>query len=145
MANAYLYERVAGRKFEEFIALLDNVQWEVDSRALEIAERGEMILRDHRVDGIAHMETEKGDIDAYAVLVDSEVTNDEGAESNSALSIEFGRAGWIDENGETWGEMEGLQVLATAANLPKTEGKRVAKKRRDRPKRGKNGRIIGGD
>lgn len=132
---AYMYERVAGRKFEEFIAYLDNVQWEVDSRALEVAERAENLLRDHRVDGIAHIETEKGDVDSYVVLVDSNVTNIEDGDSNSALSIEFGRAGWIDQDGKTWGEMAGLHILASAANLPKSGGKRSAKRRRDRAKR----------
>lgn len=132
---AYIYERVAGRKFEEFIAYLDNVQFEVDTRAVEIAERGENLLQDHRVDGVAHMEVEKGDIDAYAVLVDSNITNGEDADSNSALSIEFGRAGWIDQDGKTWGEMEGLGILASAAHLPKVHGKRSAKRRRDRAKR----------
>jgi len=141
----YMYKGVGGKPLEEFIALLDNVQFEVDSRALEIAERGQNLLRDHRVDGIAHMEVEKGDIDAYAVLVDSNVTNDESSESNSALSIEFGRAGWIDQDGETWGEMKGLHILASAANIPKKGGKR-SKKRRNRPKRdGLTGRFKRGD
>ena len=141
---AHLYQKVAGRKFEEFIALVDSVQFEVDSRAIEIGERADALLLDHRVDGIAHIELEKGDIDSYVVLVDSEITNDETADSNSALSIEFGRAGWIDQNGETWGEMKGLEILTDAAHLPKAKGKRIPKRRRDRPSRNANGLFTRG-
>jgi len=144
---AYIYKAVAGRPLEEFIARLDNVQWEVDSRAVEIADRGENLLRDHRVEGIAHIELAKGDIDSYVVLTDSEITNDESSEANSALSIEFGREGWIDEDGNTWGEMKGLHILTTAANLPKKGGRKVKKQkaRRDRPRRSRFGKFIGGE
>lgn len=143
MSDVYIYQRVAGRKFEEFIALLDVVQFEVDTTADEIAHRAKDLLKDHRVDHIAHIETAKGDIDAYAVLVDSNITNVEKKKSNSALSIEFGRAGFIDpETGEEWGEMEGLYILTRAANLPKKGGRRSARVPLAKPRRGKRGRFT---
>lgn len=126
---AYIYQRVDGLKFEEFIAYLPGVQDEVDDRAIEIAQRAEALLADHHVENVAHIELAKGDIDAYVVLVDTNVTNDETSKSNSALSIEFGRAGFIDDDGSVWGEMEGLHILTRAANLPKKSGPRAARRR----------------
>lgn len=134
---AYIYMNT-----NEIVANVDSVQWEVDTRAVEIGIRAENLLADHRVDHVAEIDLAKGDVDAYVVLVDSNITNDETAKSNTALSIEFGRAGWIDENGETWGAMDGLHILTRAAHLPNAKGPRVPKKRRNRPTRTKGGRFI---
>ena len=156
---AYIYKSVGNVKLEKFIAQLDNVQWEVDSRALEIAERGQDLLRDHRVDDVAHTEVEKDGIDAFAVLVDNYVSNNETKQSNTALSIEFGRAGFIDpDTGEEWGEMEGLFILTQAAHLPKKSGAGSKAKRtklskmaffanaKGRKRKRKRGKVsLGGD
>lgn len=128
---AYLYQRVRGMELQEAIAHQVDVQIALDERAFEIAVRAERALIEHRVDGIAHIEVEKHDVDSYVVLVDSNVTNDETAKSNSALSIEAGRAGYIDEHGVTYGSMKALNILANAAHLPE-HAKRIPKKRRPR-------------
>lgn len=117
---AHVYKGVGGKGLEEFLAGMNAVQWEVDNRALEVAGRAEDLLEDNHVENIAHIDIAKGDIDAYVMLVDSELTNSEGAKSNSALSIEFGREGFIDpDTGDKWGASDGLYILTRAANLPK--------------------------
>ena len=142
MSDVFIYNRVKGRKFEEYIALLDVVQKEVDDAADEIAHRAKDALKDHRVQNIAHIEIAKGDIDAYVVLVDSNITNSESAKSNTALSIEFGREAFIDpDTGEEWGAMEGLYILTTAAGLQrKPRGSKSKKTKLAKPVRGANGR-----
>lgn len=90
-------------------------------------------LIEHKQDGHASIETAHGRIDHYLIL------NDERGQ-DAALSIEFGRAGYIDpETGEVWGAMEPLYILTNAANLPR-KGKRVARVVRSRPSRRRAGR-----
>lgn len=147
MSDVYIYRRVAGRKTEEYLAMLDVVQAEVDDTADQIVHRADDLLKDHRQDKVAHIEFAKGDIDAYAVLVDSNITNSETAKSNTALSIEFGRAGFIDPTtGEEWGEMEGLFILTNAANsvgasLPTHGGSKSRRVPLAKPRRGRGGKF----
>jgi hypothetical protein len=96
------------RNVEELVAHLPNVQHEVDHKAAIIARRAKASLAFHRDTGNAHIETMKGDIDAYVVLVDP-----------AALSIESGRADFIMANGRLGGGMEGLHILAYATYFKK--------------------------
>ncbi|AWY07578.1 hypothetical protein SEA_YOSIF_14 [Streptomyces phage Yosif] len=118
---AKVYSSVGGKKIEKFIALNDGVQGELDNRAFEIGVRAEGYLLEHRLDGHAQIEVERGRVDRYVVL------NDERGQK-AAMSIEYGRAAQEVEvtdpdTGEKTtkkvGEMEGLYILARAANLPK--------------------------
>ncbi|MGL5825557.1 MAG: DUF5403 family protein [Nocardioides sp.] len=123
------------------IASLPGVQGEVDDETDQLVHRASQLLRQHVDTGVAHIEKTRGDIDGYAVLVDSNVTNIEGGDNNSALSIEFGRAGFVDpETGNTWGQMDGLGVLSRAAKLA-AKGRRIprlkARARKVRTKRSK--------
>lgn len=135
---AYIYKGLNGKNMAEFIASLDAVQAEVDERAFEIGVRAEELLLHHRVEGIAQIEIAKGDIDAYVVLSDANGTNAK-TNSNSALSIEFGRQAYdvevIDGQGKvvdeyTVGAMEGLHILEEASHLPKKQGPKAKPKKR---------------
>lgn len=127
---ARIYDNVNGKGLEEYLAGMNATQWEVENRALEIGLRAENLLRDHRVQHIAHIEVDRGDVDAYVGLVDSELSNDENAKSNSALSIEFGRQGFIDpDTGDEWGDMDGLYILTRAAHLKRKPHYTVKRKR----------------
>lgn len=143
--GVHIYPKVKGRDFENFMALIDGVQDTVAIAAADIAVDAEALLADHHVEDVAHIEvvrsTRYDHPDRWVCLVDSNVTNEESATNNSALSIEMGRAGYIDENGETYGEMEGLYILSQAAGV-KRRRHRIAKIRRNRPKRGPHGRFI---
>jgi hypothetical protein len=120
------------RGIEYVIARHIDVQTELDKRTFEIATRAEEALKRHRVENIAHIEIEQGDFtDWYVVLEDTQMTPNESAADNSALSIEFGRAGYIDSDGLLWGEMRGLFILTDAAHLPH-RNKPIARKKRDR-------------
>ncbi|WJN63109.1 tail completion protein [Streptomyces phage phiScoe44] len=111
-----------GRKtIEDFIALNDGVVHELDNRTFEIAVRAEALLTEHRMEGDASIDVERGKTDRYVVLSDE-------AGQKHAMSIEYGRAAGEKEvrnkkTGEietiSWGEMDGLFILATASNLPK--------------------------
>lgn len=120
---AQVYKNVNGKKITKFIAKLDGVQWAVDDKAVDIGHRAERLLMHHRATGAAHIELSKGRVDSYVSLVDSNVTNGESASANSALSIEFGREGFVDENGNEWGAMKGLAILSQAAHV-KTKGRK---------------------
>jgi hypothetical protein len=135
---AYIFKGLNGKNMAEFIASLPEVQSEVDQRAFEIGVRAEELLLQHRVEGIAQIEIAKGDIDAYVVLADANGTNSK-SNSNSALSIEFGRSAYdvevIDGQGKvvdeyTVGAMEGLHILEEASHLPKKSGPKVKAKKR---------------
>jgi hypothetical protein len=143
---AYIYKGLNGKNMAEFIASLPEVQAEVDQRAFEIGVRAEELLLAHRVDGIAQIDIAKGDIDAYVVLSDANGTNAK-SNSNSALSIEFGRQAYdvevVDSQGKvvneyTVGAMEGLHILEEASHLPRKNGpKAKAKKRKVKIRAGK--------
>lgn len=135
---AYIYRGLDGKNMAEFIASLPEVQAEVDARAFEIGVRAEELLQAHRVDGIAQIDIAKGDIDAYVVLSDANGTNAK-SNSNSALSIEFGRQAYdvevIDSQGKvvneyTVGAMEGLHILEEASHLPRKHGPKAKVKKR---------------
>ncbi|QMP84558.1 tail completion or Neck1 protein [Streptomyces phage Endor2] len=105
---------------EDFIARNDGVVHELDNRTFEIAVRAEALLAEHREDGHASIDIERGKYDRYVVLSDERG-------QNAALSIEYGRAAGEKEvrgdDGEmttvSWGASPGLFILATASNLPK--------------------------
>ncbi|MGW0861294.1 DUF5403 family protein [Streptomyces sp. NPDC002611] len=124
---AYIYKGLDGKKMSEFIALLPEVQDEIDRRAFEIGVRAEDLLLQHRAEGVAQIDVVKGDIDSYVVLEDTNGTNRKSG-ANSAMSIEFGRSAYsvevVDQNGQyvteyTVGAMEGLHILEQASHLPK--------------------------
>lgn len=143
MNDVRIDKRHRGRELTEFIALLPGVQDAVAITAADIAVDATALLMDHHVENIAHIEVLKGDVDRYVSLVDSNVTNEESASNNSALSIELGRAGYIDQHGKTYGEMEGLYILSRAAGVQRKRG-RIAKIRRPRndARRDKRGRFL---
>jgi hypothetical protein len=135
---AYIYKGLNGKNMAEFIASLSEVQDEVDQRAFEIGVRAEELLIQHKVEGVAQIEIAKGDIDAYIVLSDANGTNAK-SNSNSALSIEFGRQAYdvevVDDQGKvidqyTVGAMQGLHILEEASHLPKKQGPKAKPKKR---------------
>ena len=122
---AFIRSRVGGRQFEDFIARLPEVGHELDNRTFEIAVRAEALLAETRMDknsgGDSEIDVERGAINRYVVLSDERG-------QNAALSIEYGRAAGSktvrdpktgEETEITWGEMDGLYILARASNLPK--------------------------
>lgn len=110
---AYVYKGWDGRPISEQIALLDGVQAVLEAKAFEIGVRAEEILLHHRQEGHAQILLMEGDIDHYVVL-------DDERGMDAALSIEFGRAGYIDpETGKVVGAMEPLYILTQAAHLPR--------------------------
>lgn len=135
---AYIYKGLNGKNMAEVIASLSEVQDEVDQRAFEIGVRAEELLIQHKAEGIAQIEIAKGDIDAYVVLADANGTNAK-SNSNSALSIEFGRQAYdvevVDNQGKvidqyTVGAMQGLHILEEASHLPKKQGPKAKPKKR---------------
>lgn len=141
---AEVYREVNGKPIQELIAGQIDVQLDLYRRVFEMKAKGDGLLNDHHVEGIAHFEVEQGDIDWYLSLVDSNITNGESATNNSALSIEFGRAGYVDSHGVEWGQMDGLYILSDATRIPH-RSKPVPRKKRDRPTRfGKNAPPAGG-
>jgi hypothetical protein len=121
----------------DVVAGLPGVKLEVDQATDELALRAKQLLRQHVNQDVAKIETARGRRDGYVVLVDANVTNEENADSNSAASIEFGRAGYVDpDTGEEYGEMKPLRILYRAAKLTGKGGPRVRKiKRRRNPER----------
>ncbi|QDP44216.1 tail completion or Neck1 protein [Streptomyces phage Celia] len=123
---AKIYRSVGGRKFEQYIAMLPEVQAELDRRTFEIGIRAEELLAQHRLTGDASIEIESGKIDRYVILSD-----DRG--QKAALSIEYGRQAYTvtrkDKFGNEFevevGAMDGLYILATASHLPKKRKGRV--------------------
>lgn len=116
---ALVYRKIGGRKMEKVIAVNDGVQYALEVRAFQIGVRAEQNLLNHRQDGHARIDIEEGDVDLYVVL------NDERG-MDAAMSIEFGRAGYIDpETGLVKGQMDPLYILTDAARLPRTKGNRA--------------------
>ncbi|WP_031513699.1 DUF5403 family protein [Streptomyces sp. NRRL F-5123] len=121
---ATIYQRTP-----KLIAQLPEVQEAIWERTFEIAARAEELLVAHRYEGIAQVDIAKGDIDAYVVLEDTNVTNASGG-ANSAASIEFGRNGYnvqvVNDQGEVVSEYtvapaEGLHILEDASRLPRKQ------------------------
>jgi hypothetical protein len=126
---AEVYRRVRGMPVQKAIAHTQEVQEELMMRSWEIAMRAEANLVKHRQDGDAQILLMQGDIDHYVVLDD---TRGMGA----AMSMEFGRAGFIDpESGIIYDRMEPLFILTEAANLPKRGGGLRAPKKKSLTKR----------
>lgn len=124
---AQIYNSVGGRKLSKVIALNEGVQAELETRTFEIAVRAEELLLEHRQEGHAEITVDTGKVDKYVTL------NDERGQK-AALSIEYGREAGSKQvrdpkTGEmvevTWGEMDGLFILARASNLPKRRKGRV--------------------
>uniref|UniRef100_A0AAU7GWH9 Tail completion or Neck1 protein n=1 Tax=Streptomyces phage Kamino TaxID=3158857 RepID=A0AAU7GWH9_9CAUD len=118
---AKINHNVGRKSIEDFIATNDGVVHELDNRTFEIAVRAEALLAEHRLEGDASIDIERGKVDRYVVLSDE-------AGQKHALSIEYGRAAGEKDvrnkkTGEmetvSWGAMDGLFILATASNLPK--------------------------
>lgn len=122
---AVVYRTMRGMPIQEAIAHTEAVQEELMMRSWEIAMRAEANLVEHRQEGHARILLMRGDIDHYVVL-----------EDEAALSLEFGRAGFIDpDTGIVYDRMEPLFILTDAANLPKKgSGMRAPKKKRLTPK-----------
>lgn len=116
---AVVYRKLGGRKLTKVIAVLDGVQAELEARAFQIGVRAEQELINHRQDGHARIDVEEGKNTDYFVVLDDTRGLD------AALSIEFGRAGYIDpETGQVKGAMDPLYILTDAAHLPR-KAKRV--------------------
>ena len=127
---AYIHKGLNGRKITEVIALNEGVQAELEARTFEIAARAEAELVRHHQDGHSDIDIESADVDFYVILSDERG-------QKAALSIEYGRAGYIDPvTGEEFGEMEGLFVLHNASHLPKGRHSKI-KVPRQRRKRSK--------
>lgn len=134
---AVVYKGVGRRNVEEIVARHVEVQTDLENRAWAIALRAEAELLAHKQDGDAYIDLVHGDIDYYVVLDDSRGLD-------AALSIEFGRAGFIDpDTGEVYGAMEPLHILTNAAGV-RTKGKRLPIQSRRRKLR-KRGVLNGGD
>lgn len=128
---AEMYKRVRGMKPERFIAKVGPVQAELERRAFEIGIRAEQSLLEHRLEGHAKIDVKHLDnIDWYIEL------NDEAGDL-AALSIEFGRAGYIDpQDGSVYGAMEGLYILTNAAHLKRDKSRRLPRERKRRTRKG---------
>lgn len=143
-AQVYVNQSTRGRQTHEYIAHLAGVQTEVRLSATEIGIDAEGLLMDHHVENVAHIEITqaKREIDRFVCLVDSNDSNTKDENNNSALAIEFGRAGYIDHDGKLWGESDGLYILTQAAGVKRRHGPKGRPKRRDRPTRGARGRFT---
>jgi hypothetical protein len=132
MADVVLYKNV-----EKALAKEPFVQGFLDDVVFVMESVATVSLIEHKQEGHAYIETAKGRVDRYLILVDERG-------QKAAMSIEYGRAGYIDpESGEVWGAMEPLYILTRAANLPKRR-KVVKREVRRRPSRGRGGRFSGG-
>lgn len=124
MIDVVIYSKV-----EETLARHADVRTELETRAWEIALRAEADLVAHKQDGHAQILLDYGKKDIYVILDDSRGMD-------AAMSIEFGRAGFIDpETGIQYGTMEPLYILTNAANLPKKKNRLPIVRRRLRRKR----------
>ncbi|WP_432078677.1 hypothetical protein [Streptomyces sp. YPW6] len=124
---------VDGKKLEQFLALMDGVQGELEVKQFEIQVRAEENLQQVKASpktrgsvSQSSIETDRGRVDRYVILQD--ITTSDSASVNSALSIEVGRGAYDvtlqSPDGETISEytvagFEGLYILTNAANLPR--------------------------
>lgn len=122
---AIIYDRSGGRKLTKRLAEMDGVQDALEETMFEIAVRAEELLVQHRADGHSQIDVDAGKVDKYVILSDERG-------QKAALSIEYGRQASVvvreDKHGNTFldviPEMDGLFILARAANLPrKRKGK----------------------
>ena len=128
---AVLYKNIKRMPWEKALGHVEEVQLALETRAWEIALRAEAALVEHKQDGHAFIDMAKGDIDHYVILDDTKGLD-------AALSIEFGRAGYIDpDTGEVYGAMEGLYILTNASNLPKKLKRLpIVRKKRNQKRKG---------
>lgn len=127
---AKVYKSVNGKKLTKLLATMDGVQDDLESRTFEMAVRAEEALIEHHQDWHSEIDVEHGDVDWYVVLSDERGLK-------AAMSIEFGRAGFIDpDTGEEYGAMDGLYILTNATHLPRKRKRQPReRKRRGRPSR----------
>jgi hypothetical protein len=124
---AHIYRTVKGRKIEKFLAEMSGVQDELDNRAFDASVRARAALLQHRQEGHAEIEVDRGRVDRYVTLSDERGLK-------AAMSIEYGRAGYIGDDGRVHGAMAGLFILHDAFNLQR-KAQRAPKRRRSRRKR----------
>lgn len=79
-----VYHRVGGRKTEKFLAMLPEVQDNLERRARTRALKAAIILKQHRYSGDSFIEVLHGKIDWHIVLNDTRG-------QRAAMTIEFGR------------------------------------------------------
>ncbi|MFC4089353.1 hypothetical protein [Micromonospora sp. GCM10011541] len=132
------------KNLERRVAKNDFVQSFMDDLLFEMEAIASADLVRHHQEGNAKIETAEGHVDRYLILADNTDGKARGDSEpkNTAASIEFGRAGYIDpDTGEVWGAMDGLFILANATNLPKRR-KKLKRQVRRRPQRGANGKFL---
>ena len=116
---AVIYKNLGGRKLEKGLAVMPGTQAALHTDTLDIAWRAEKLLIEHHADWHSEIDVDHGDVDWYVILSDERG-------QKAALSIEYGRAAYVDpETGEERGAMEGLYVLHRASNLPKRRKAKV--------------------
>lgn len=134
---AKVYKAVGGKKIQKFMAINPGVQSGLDTALFKAATKAELILQRTRFNDPlmthgASIEIEQGNVDRYLILVDKANApadlNPLVKNLNSALSIEYGRAGGSktitvrDPDNPTkfiqkkvkWGTTPGLFVLHRA-------------------------------
>ncbi len=122
----YLIPERPGKKggLAHVVASHDGVQDYMDEFIFELGVRAEELLLEERMKptytgtGDVEIEIEQGDVDRYLILSDERG-------QKAALSIEFGRQAYVDDDGEKKGAMEGLFILARATGMRKKKGKKV--------------------
>lgn len=135
---AVIYSYRGKRQLERVIGLHRDVQNDMRRRLFAARARAGEILKDHRQDGNARIETAELDVDMYLILADtvdapSKENPRGGLNLNTAASIELGRkAGsytYIDRRtGEevtiAWPDQPGLYILHRAWGIdPQTTGR----------------------
>lgn len=103
---------------EHVIASMPEVQDWLDEYIFEAGVRAEQALADHHYSGAAEIDIEAGDVDRYLILSDE-------AGQKAAMSIEFGRAPFVGDDGRERGGMDGLFVLHRAVGIKRKSGKKV--------------------
>ncbi|WP_144721237.1 DUF5403 family protein [Cellulosimicrobium sp. TH-20] len=105
----------AQRKVERVAAAHVKTRAAVRATADGMAGIARGVLAAHHHDGHAEILRLTGDIDAYVVLSD-----DRGM--GAAMSIEYGRKGHLNDDGELVGGMEGVAPLRVALTLGRVMG-----------------------
>lgn len=130
------------RELNGLVANSAQVQRAMDAGAFRVHALAEQRLLDHHYSGAAQIVTERvssprirGRVDRKIILRDTGSVTDGVA--NTALSIEFGRAPYVDQYGVEYGGMQGLYILTMAAAMaakkpPKFKGNSLNKKYKPR-------------
>ena len=85
---------------DEYVAHLGGVRRTVAGHGDDLAARARARLAAHRETGAASIDVDHGAVDTVVSLVDP-----------AALSIEFGRGGYVRGDGVHVGPMDGLHIL----------------------------------